>query len=268
MYCCNCKKEIKDGSIFCTYCGVEQVSEKKEKKRKTGLIIVLVCLITLLLAGVLAIGFLKFYNDGELFGRDADTEEVDEEDQVEEEDQSEAEEDQEEEILIEEDSETTSEQVPEEDTQPQEGGKSVPFQKSCIESVTASSSLSEYDMTHSPDRLIDEDISTAWVEGVNGQGIGENVTFQFDDEYTISGLKINAGYQKSDSLYEKNSRPAELKISFSDGSSQTYTLQDINDGQEIVLEQPVMTDSISITIETVYPGRKYQDTAITEISIY
>lgn len=60
--------------------------------------------------------------------------------------------------------------------------------------------------------LFDKDVSTAWVEGVKGDGIGE---------YILIGLKntlpdkihINNGYQKSKSLYLKNSRPKALKIS-------------------------------------------------------
>ena len=123
-------------------------------------------------------------------------------------------------------------------------------------------------MTHSADRLIDGDISTAWVEGMSGQGIRESVSIQFDDEYLINGIKINAGYQKNDELYNKNSRPAKIGIAFSDGTYEVHELDDVNSVQDIVFQKPIYSKSISLIIEDVYSGTKYEDTAISEISIY
>ena len=135
-------------------------------------------------------------------------------------------------------------------------------------SVTATSSLSEYNMTHSPDRVIDGDLSTGWVEEASGQGIGESITIYFDDYYKVNGFLIHAGFQASSDLYDKNSRPEEIKISYSDGSYETYTLVDINDEQEIHLSESVVTDSVTFTILSVYEGYKYEDTVISEIYIY
>lgn len=137
-----------------------------------------------------------------------------------------------------------------------------------IINIVATSTLSEYDMTHSPDRVLDKDIATAWVEGVEGQGVGESLTFYFDKEYMVNGININAGYQKNADVYAKNSRPAEIKVSFSNGASQNYVLQDVNGIQEIILEEPVYTEYITFTIESVYEGNRYEDTVISEISIY
>ena len=54
------------------------------------------------------------------------------------------------------------------------------FSMSNVTYVSSTSSLSEYNMTHSPERVIDGDLSTAWVEGADGQGIGEAITLYFD----------------------------------------------------------------------------------------
>ena len=143
-----------------------------------------------------------------------------------------------------------------------------PFSMENISYISATSQLSEYDMTHSADRLIDGDISTAWVEGMSGQGIRESVSVRFDDEYLINGIKINAGYQKNDELYNKNSRPAKIGIAFSDGTYEVHELDDVNNVQDIVFNKPVFSKSISLIIEDVYTGTKYEDTAISEISIY
>lgn len=143
-----------------------------------------------------------------------------------------------------------------------------PFRMSYIEEVSATSALSEYNMTHNSGRVIDGDNTTAWVEGAEGQGIEETITIYFDGSYQIQGMTIYAGYQKSSDLYQKNSRPQEMKISFSDGSSTYYELKDINGAQDIILEKSVVTDFVSFTIESVYAGYKYEDTAISEIYIY
>lgn len=51
-----------------------------------------------------------------------------------------------------------------------------------------------------PGNVIDGDLTTGWVEGVSGQGIGETITVYFDGTYLVSGIEIYAGYQKSDDL--------------------------------------------------------------------
>ena len=137
-----------------------------------------------------------------------------------------------------------------------------------ITSVVASSSLSEYNMTHSPSRLMDGDLATAWVEGAAGQGQGESVTFMFRGERQVSGFCINAGYQKSLDLYQKNSRPAMLRVSYPAGASESYPLADVFAMQDIPLKEPVVASQITFTIESVYPGGKYEDTVISELTLY
>ncbi|MGN0400418.1 MAG: NADase-type glycan-binding domain-containing protein [Blautia sp.] len=139
---------------------------------------------------------------------------------------------------------------------------------SAVTTVSDTSALSEYNMTHSSDRIMDNNTVTAWVEGVSGQGEGESVTFTFDGVYKVSGFVIYGGYQKSSDLYYKNSRPASLLITCSDGSSQVCNLSDILGAQTVTFANPVETDSLTITIQSVYAGNKYEDTVISEISIF
>lgn len=139
---------------------------------------------------------------------------------------------------------------------------------SAVATVSATSALSEYNMTHSSDRIMDNDTSTAWVEGVAGQGEGESVTFTFDGVYKVSGFVIYGGYQKNSDLYYKNSRPAFLKVTYSDGSSQVCNLSDTLGAQTFTLANPMETSSLTFTIQSVYAGNKYEDTVISEISIF
>lgn len=132
----------------------------------------------------------------------------------------------------------------------------------------ASSCLSEYGMTHTADRVIDVNLSTAWVEGASDQGIGEGIRFTFDGSYRINGLLINAGYQKNDSLFKKNSRPKEILIEFNDGHDETHILKDINSQQQIDFDEYHIADEMTIYILSVYEGDTYQDTCISEIFLY
>lgn len=134
--------------------------------------------------------------------------------------------------------------------------------------VTASSALSEHNMTHSAERLIDGDPATAWVEGVSGHGTGESVTFTFDDIYMVTGLKICGGYQKDEKRYSENARPADIRVEFSDGSTQSVTLQDLMQEQTVLFSAPVNTSYVTIVIESVYEGSKYEDTVISEVVFY
>lgn len=59
--------------------------------------------------------------------------------------------------------------------------------------------------------LFDSDPSTVWVEGKEGNGIGETIFFILPDSATE--LKIINGYAKSKELFKKNNRPKKLKLS-------------------------------------------------------
>ena len=137
--------------------------------------------------------------------------------------------------------------------------------KGAITNIEASSSLTEDGVTHSPDRVCDGSLKKAWVEGADGQGIDEYIYFEFDDEYKIKSIDINAGYQKSKALYNKNSRPKKIRISFSDGSSECKVLKDVYGKQKITFSDDIVTDSIKLEILSVYEGSKYDDTVISEI---
>lgn len=60
--------------------------------------------------------------------------------------------------------------------------------------------------------LFDNDTTTAWVEGAEGQGQGEFIIFEAGEDYPEKVI-IHSGYQKSDRLFKMNSRPHLLEIS-------------------------------------------------------
>ncbi len=144
------------------------------------------------------------------------------------------------------------------------------FSKSLISEISASSYMVEeqYSYSHEPSNVIDEDLSTAWVENVNGNGEGQSITFGFAETCLISGFMINNGYQKNSDTFTNNSRVKDILVSLSDGHTTTITLDDYYGQQKVGFDSTVKTESITFTIASAYPGAKYSDTAISEISLF
>jgi hypothetical protein len=122
---------------------------------------------------------------------------------------------------------------------------------------------------YGPESLFDNDSNTAWVEGVDGQGIGEWIVIEFDGLRLVRDIQIANGYNKGRQLYQKNSRVKELKLEFSQRERRTVVIQDTGVTQSIALpkDQPLKAYWVKLTIESVYPGNKFEDTAISELHV-
>ena len=64
---------------------------------------------------------------------------------------------------------------------------------------------------YGPHNLLDADLATAWVEGADGDGIGESVTIEAG-EILEEAIIIRNGYQKSQALFNANSRVKKLRL--------------------------------------------------------
>ncbi len=144
------------------------------------------------------------------------------------------------------------------------------FKMSDVTTVYASSFLDETQVgiSHDPSNVVDGTLDNAWCENASGQGVGEYVLINFNNIYRLTGMTIYAGYQKSEDLYYKNSRPKEIRITFADGSFEDVTLSDAMGPQTVTFTRPVDTSSVEIMIRSVYPGSAYEDTLISEVSFY
>ncbi len=288
MFCTNCGAKLKEGAKFCGSCGktvknlenrqvAETISLQAEEKvtqsmpyqneqqdsgeNKIGMIICIVVICALLCVGIgIGIWYLASGRNGK------QTEPKNEKTVTEQQTTTQAVTTEATTAAATDAAPQPTEEVKETVTEAEPPAQEV--QTSNVVKVTATSSLSEYGMTHSPERIIDGDLSTAWVEGAGGQGRGESVTLDFGGTYTVSGFTIYPGYQKSEDLYYKNSRPSALRVTYSDGTVEEFTLEDKMGAQMITFSDPVQTDSLTLEIESVYAGTKYQDTVITEINIF
>lgn len=147
---------------------------------------------------------------------------------------------------------------------------SIPY----ISDISASSQLSSqiYDeetYNYSAQNIIDNDITTCWSEGADGNGIGESITLSFNKTYEISELCLWNGLCTSEDLYYKNSRPRKITVVLSDGNSYDFECSDGWDNRKntFSFNNETKTSSMTIIIKSVYEGNKYQDTCISEISV-
>jgi hypothetical protein len=133
--------------------------------------------------------------------------------------------------------------------------------------ITASASsvrLAVQANTYYPANAIDGKRSTAWIEGVDGPGLGEWIRFDFDREINLHRILIQPGYFKSPQIWAENNRIQTLTAFFSDGTSRDLTFTDRMDSQKVDIGS-VKTKWVKFVIKSVYYGTD-PDTAISEIA--
>ena len=118
--------------------------------------------------------------------------------------------------------------------------------------------------TYYPANAMDGKRSTAWIEGVDGPGLGEWIRFDFDRQVNLHRILIQPGYFKSPAIWAQNNRIATLTAQFSDGTSRDLNFNDRMDGQKIDVGS-VKTRWVKFVIKSVYYGTD-PDTAISEVA--
>ena len=142
--------------------------------------------------------------------------------------------------------------------------------------LDATSSLPKHDtITYLPNNMNDGDRNTAWVEGAKEYGVGEKIIIRFDTSYRVPGvsfycLTLTNGYAKSETVWKDNSRVKKMKL-IQNGKPLFYIqLLDTMIPQSIRWNYRLMVasgDVIELEIVDVYKGRKWKDTAISDLSL-
>ncbi|MCR9144520.1 MAG: hypothetical protein NXI24_19940 [bacterium] len=136
-------------------------------------------------------------------------------------------------------------------------------------------------------QAIDNDVRTAWVEGVDGPGAGESITIvvgppmqggKIRGWYLIEGVEIVNGCARNEKLFRANARVRTLRLALNTlsehlvpvgesrfGPGEEHALNDSRDPQVLEFARPIFVSELKLTILSVYPGEKYQDTCIAEI---
>ena len=159
--------------------------------------------------------------------------------------------------------------LPEEFSQKERFSEYIPaYSSSNIAKIAASSSL----WNQSASNLIDGKLNTCWSEGVSGTGIGEEIIVVFDGEKTLGGMGIANGCFASNKAYRESGRATKIKLTFSDGKSESFELstedmdiENLQMSDYLIFSETHDSNYVRITIEDAVAGSKYEDTCISEL---
>lgn len=112
----------------------------------------------------------------------------------------------------------------------------------------------------------------AWCEGVDGDGIGESITFDVARPLPLEAIMIRPGYVslENPSLWTKNNRVAELEVTLNDEHTFTTKIPDeqFEDPYPIVVrDYAAPAKTIKLVIKAVHRGTAARDTCISEIRL-
>ena len=98
-----------------------------------------------------------------------------------------------------------------------------------------------------------------------GEGISFTVATFGRDSFI---LDLWAGYQKKSSIYYNNGRPKDILLTV-DGHAFAYQLADTMSSQSFTIPNAdgKLFMELGVTIQSVYPGKKWKDTCISEIQV-
>jgi len=122
--------------------------------------------------------------------------------------------------------------------------------------------------------VMDGSSSTAWVEGVSGDGVGEYIQFVYNgtSALTIHGVAIKTGYVKTATSFAENGSVRRLVMYVNTSPVANMILERIRDEQVIAISPVTISpgDSVVFVIDSVAPGPAdgEHDTAITEIRLF
>ena len=115
--------------------------------------------------------------------------------------------------------------------------------------------------------LNDGDTSTPWEEGVEGDGIGEQITYEPESGTKLQVIRIYPGNGRSDKAFQENNRPKAITLEI-DGKKQALNFDDAGHFYTFSSKKPVTAKQVKLIIDSVYPGSKWQDTCISEVEFY
>ena len=116
----------------------------------------------------------------------------------------------------------------------------------------------------------DDDPRTAW--NLKTAGIGEWLRLHVTPMQgaTKVRLRVRDGFQKSPKLFAANSRLRQVRVVLLPSNKViTVDLADTIGWQEVAVDQPPgPLDGVELHIESVYPGKKYDDACLSDVQVY
>ena len=128
--------------------------------------------------------------------------------------------------------------------------------------------------SYEPQRINDGDVTTGWVEGVDGPGIGEYIELTYPAGIEFRSVWIVPGFCKREDLFYRNNVPVELEFSSGENSvtvnlsSMTGDFYQAVEGKEFLFPKGLPCDgTLRVTIRNVLPGSEWDDTVISELKM-
>ena len=126
-----------------------------------------------------------------------------------------------------------------------------------------------------PTYVLDEDPTTAWIEGVEGNGEGQVLTLPLTHVRTARQVRVRIrnGYQKSRGLLRSNAAPNQVRLRMVDASGavtgQVETSLEKAMGWQTVLipMEGGGFDHLEIEVVTTHDGSRYKDTCISDVRV-
>ena len=149
------------------------------------------------------------------------------------------------------------------------------------QSADASSYLqnnwNRFSENYHPNYVLDDNPKTAWVEGADDDGLGESLTIEVSSVASARSVKLSFrnGYQKSKKLFTANATPKDIEVELLGVDRQTRHRETVqlkrSWGWQDILLKPAAKKGFSavrITVRTVYPGRVYKDTCLSDVRVF
>ena len=139
------------------------------------------------------------------------------------------------------------------------GGKTDPARPVTVEASSAAPG-------HPDEFLTDLSTNTFWAENAEGEGINENVAFNFGRKVNLHSMVITSGAQDAVTSFVQQPRPRGLHIAYDTGASTDVELTDSPEPQLVRLDNANEVTVVNVAITSVYPSTAGgQATSITEI---
>jgi len=138
-----------------------------------------------------------------------------------------------------------------------------------IQSAATSHLAATASFSYTPANTLDDNLTTAWNHDSQNNvipGVSQELIYQFAEPTNIDRLEIVNGYAQSEDAYSQNARVQRLRLSPEPGDEDvTWNLEDTQQLQSIDGLAFENVRTLSLIVESVYPGSDYLDTAITDV---
>ncbi len=132
-----------------------------------------------------------------------------------------------------------------------------------------------YTENYHPNYALDGNPATAWVEGADGDGLGEVLAWDVSPLPSARAVKlrIRNGYQKSADLLAANAAPKEVVVTVWRGrevvGTTTVGLTRATGWQDIVVDTGGRgLNHVELKVVSVTPGAKYRDTCLSDVQTW